>query len=277
METPVGGEQSHHLVHEEGIALGLAVDRRDQARRRRDVRALLQEASDVGLGQAAQHDALTGLQASELGQSLGQGVAAAQLDVAIGRDHEQPRRPELAGEELEQQERRLVRPVQIVEHQDQGRAPRGVAQEADHRVEEAKARLLRIEARRLGQVGEDLPDLGDHARDLGAAEPEVLAQLSRLASGGVGAHDLDPGPERGCPLAFVAAPPVDLRAADARVGGELFRDARLADAGLADQEQDPRLPGEGVVEEGAAARHLLLAADEDSARQPVERVGFARR
>ena len=67
----------------------------------------------------AQQHALGGALARELGESLRQRMAAAQLDVAIGADQQQASRAQLAREELEQEQRGLVGPVQVVEDDDQ--------------------------------------------------------------------------------------------------------------------------------------------------------------
>ena len=69
-------------------------------------------------------------------------MVAAQLDVAVGADHEQRAVAQLAGEELEQQQRGLVGPVQVVEDEHQRPRGGGAGEEARDRVEEAEARLL---------------------------------------------------------------------------------------------------------------------------------------
>ena len=62
----------------------------------------------------------------QLAQRVRQRVAARQFDVAIGRQHEQRAAHDLRGEELEQAQRGRVRPVQVVQDQQQ-RGPRGGA------------------------------------------------------------------------------------------------------------------------------------------------------
>ena len=68
--------------------------------------------------------------------------------------------------------------------------------------------------------------------------------------------------------------PGDDAAAHARVGFELLRRARLPDAGLADQHHDAAATRERIVERAAQPFELAFAPDEDTARQPVERVGL---
>ena len=50
-------------------------------------------------------------------------VLTAELYVAVRAEYQQSRVSELASEKLEQQQGRLVRPVEIVEHEDQWLAP----------------------------------------------------------------------------------------------------------------------------------------------------------
>jgi hypothetical protein len=176
------------------------------------------------------------------------------------------------GQELQQQQRRVVRPVQIVEHQHQRLGAAGVLQELGDAVEETEAHLIRLERRRRRQTGETLAHVGDHLGDVGRARSHLGAQRLRVALVYVGAHDLHPGPVGGCPGALVTASPENLRAAQPRVGAELLRRARLADAGLAHQHQHPPSTREALVDPVAGLVDLTRAADEVAAREAVERV-----
>ena len=98
----------------------------------------------------------------------------AKLDVgdrSRGRDTLRPpasgrRRPARA-REFQQQERRLIGPVEVVEHENQRPRVAGVAQEGRDAVEEAKARLLRWQHRASPEIGEAIADLRDHLSDVG--------------------------------------------------------------------------------------------------------------
>ena len=72
-EAPLGVEQPHDLGHEERIALGLGVDRRDELVRRPGRRGELDVLGDVVLVQPVQRD-LAGVR---LAHELGQGVPSA--------------------------------------------------------------------------------------------------------------------------------------------------------------------------------------------------------
>ena len=110
-------EQPDDLGDEERVALRLRVDHVDELRRWCDAARCLDEAADVLLGQAAQQDPLEAALAAQLGECLRERVPARELDVAVGADEQQARAGELARDELEQAQRSLVRPVQIVEHE----------------------------------------------------------------------------------------------------------------------------------------------------------------
>ncbi len=175
---------------------------------------------------------------AQLAQHPGQRVVAAELDVAVGADDQQARGADLAGHVLEQQQRGLVGPVQVVEEQDHRAVARGRDQEARDRVEQPEARLLA-----LGGPGrldvEALGDLGHELGDLGGAGAHLPRHRHRVGVAHVAADRLHPGPVGGRALVLAAAAPVDAGAADLGVGGELLRGARLADPRLADQQQQP--------------------------------------
>jgi len=68
----------------------------------------------------SQGDALVQALAAQGGDRLGQRVLAVQFDVAVGVQQQEPHAGQLAGEELEEQQRGRVRPVQIVQRDHQG-------------------------------------------------------------------------------------------------------------------------------------------------------------
>ena len=90
----------------------------------------------------------------------------------------------------------------------------------------------------------------------------------------VGADDLDPGPVGGSALPLVASSPEHLGVAEPGVGRELLRGARLADARLSHQHEQPAATRKGVLQAGPQLVHLLLASHEDAAGQAVQRVSL---
>ena len=119
LQPPIADEQPHDLVHEEGIALGLAVDRLHERRGWLQTGRHLDEALDVLLDEAAEEDALAQLLTRELAECLGEGMLPPELHVAVRADHQEPGAAQLPGDELKQQERGLVGPVQVVEQKSQ--------------------------------------------------------------------------------------------------------------------------------------------------------------
>ena len=74
----------------------------------------------------------------------------------------------------------------------------------------------------------------------------------------------------------MAAPPVDLRTAQAGESGELLGDPRLADPGLAEVFwSKPMPPGFRLAPDGLLERHVPLPAPADSAWVPIVPDGTA--
>ena len=136
----------------------------------------------------------------------------------------------------QQQQARLVGPVQVVQEQHQRAQMRSVAQQRGDRLEQAEALLLGAKARRpVG--GTRVLELGQDRGELGAARGDLHGQLGRRAAGDVVAQRLH---ERlvGNKGLLVAAARQHRRAPLVRRTGELPCQARLADPGLAREHND---------------------------------------
>ena len=146
------GEVHGGLFDEERIALGLFVEGEGerarhlvaaaggQARPRRE-----QRLHAVGV-ESAQQDALVQPLAPQLAQHFGERMAPVEVDVAVGADDEQAAAGQPPGEVLQQQQARLVGPVDVVEDEQQRGGLRGVDQKRGDRLEQPVAfgfRLLR--------------------------------------------------------------------------------------------------------------------------------------
>src|ERR1700676_3948795 len=83
----------------------------------------LHELNDLRLTQTADRQALDPLLATKIGQDLDQRMAPVKVRVPVGPDDERPHALTLDEQVLEQQERRLVRPVQIIQDQDHRLTP----------------------------------------------------------------------------------------------------------------------------------------------------------
>src|SRR5207247_4845233 len=97
-------EVTQDLLHEEGVALGLAVDELGLGPGDALAPDRLVHPVDLIDGEAAEEDAGQVARAAELGESSREGVGAVDLNVAVGADDEQPRALEVPGDVLEEVE-----------------------------------------------------------------------------------------------------------------------------------------------------------------------------
>ena len=273
-------EQPHQLAQEERVA-GRAVVQRARGVRRQ-LGARRQEIADGLARQATQHHSPQPAVAFHAVEHAGQRMARVDLGVAVGEGHE---RAGLRGGEVEvreQQERRAVGGVHVLERDQQPLRPRGRLQQRGHGVEHAQPLLLaRVDPRpRGGRLG----------RAPVARQPaQVVEHGDRQPAG-----RRDERPQRRAPrperARILAGPPAhDGGAARPRLRHELVDQAGLPDPRLPRDGRELQALGARGVERGGERRELRLAADErvavvghDRPRQagraaePVERVAHLR-
>ena len=229
-ERPFLRHQVHDLREKERVALGLLVDAVHQRPLRLDAGGAAEVVADLGLRQAAQGDPAEQRLAVHLRERAGERVAAVEVGVAVGAEYEDARPADLAPHVREQLQGRRVRPVQVVQHEQQRRALRNAAQEAGHRVEQPELRLLGVGRGRLGQVREERAEIEDALELDGVRLPLLAPGLLRVQVA-VGAAELHPRPVRRRALGLVGAAPEHLRPARPGVRLELLRRAGLPDPG----------------------------------------------
>ena len=78
---------------------------------------ILDQLADVLGFQTAQFFSPIVVGAGQSGQSVGQGMFAGNLDVSVGADDHDLTVGQLVCQELQQQQRWLVRPLQVIQHQ----------------------------------------------------------------------------------------------------------------------------------------------------------------
>ena len=272
-EPPLGRHQPDHLADEERVAAGLFVDRsREVVGRPLDAGGELDVLGDPFRVEAPERHPPRPLDPGEVPERVGERVMAPELDIPVGADQEQVRPREPAGDEAQQEQRGLVGPMQVVEHDHQRPGARGADEEVAERVEEPEARLLGLHVGRLADVAEPVGDLGDDLGYVGGPAAELPAQPDRVGVADVRAQRLRPGPVRGLSLGLVAASPVDAGAADPGVGRELLGRPRLADPGIPRDQQQPPATGVRALELGAHLLELGVATDEHAPGQALERV-----
>ncbi len=239
-------EVADDLLEEERVARGLLVER---GRELVGAEPAAHELRDVARLEPGERDALVEPLAAEVAERGGERMGARELALAVGADDEQRGGPRRADEVREEQQRALVGPVEVVEREHGRRAG---AQRGVDGLEEAPARALRVVA-----------------RDRRVVEPRVAERLDERL---VGRDRL-----------LEAAAGADLRAAGMGRRAELGHEARLADAGLAADQDEAALAGARAVQGGREPGERGVAADEraagaaDDAREAGRRAGGAAR
>src|SRR5262249_4474389 len=187
------------------------------------------------------------------------------LERPIGRQQQQAHPAQLASEKRQELERRRVGPVQIVEDDDEWRAFRGAAQERGERVEQAEAPLVGVGGRGNPEIRRAFPQRWHQSRDLRGACAELPDERAGIALGGMGANGLSPRPVRGSAGLVRARPPEHTSGGNRRASDDLLDHARLADARIArDRDQPPAARG-GFAELRFEHADLVLASDERAA------------
>jgi hypothetical protein len=231
-------EVAEHLLDEEGVAFGFGEDEGDQLRRRLAAGAALEELRDALFVHPGKDDLVGQALAQQLGEDRGQRAARPELGVSVGPDRKQWDFGHALRQVLHQQQRRLVGPVEVLEYEQDGVAPRVPADEFGDAVQQVAALLLGGERYGLGDVGVARTQLGHQLGDLRRVLTERLAQrLGREVARRL-LEVLD-GREVGRRTLLVDAVAGEHVHAEApRLVGRLLHQARLPDAGLsADQDQ----------------------------------------
>jgi hypothetical protein len=131
------------------------------------------KASTSPTGSPPEQDALVEPLASQRRHGLGQGMGSLELDVPVGADDHEPGLANAPGQVGEQEEGRLVGPVEVVQHEDEGPDARGRYQERGDSLEEPMSFGLALERRQLRQMGKPVAQLGDDRGDLRAPRGRV--------------------------------------------------------------------------------------------------------
>ena len=258
VETAVVPEHAQHLVEVEGIALGQLVQARDQRRRRLPALARATSAPTASRSRPRS--------GTRCASRIGIGEPARlplRLALAASRDDEQAGGTQLAGDEREQRERRLVRPVQILEHDEQRRARGGATDEARHRVEQPEPRLGVATRRRGGlDVGAAHPDAGNEVRQDRGVRSQLVAQRVRLGAADVLLERAHPGPVARRARLLGRASPQHPTRRKVGLAHQLLDHPGLADARIPGDDHQPGTAGVRVAQPRRERLQLALAADE---------------
>ena len=173
VEQPAGLQQvTHGLLGEERVAVGLGVHEVDECAGRCAPDLIVKELGDVLAVERRQQDLGHVAQAGEVRQRAGERTLRRQVGGSIRADHQDALGDQLRGEMFQEQQRRLVRPVEILVQQDLRSDPGRSLEELADAVEHVAALLLRREVGCPGDVAVALTQRGHQRGDL----RRVLAQ-----------------------------------------------------------------------------------------------------
>jgi hypothetical protein len=175
------------------------------------------------------------------------------LPEADGADDEQPRPDDRARHMGEHEERRPVRPMKVLDHQQQRSLSRGLGDDDGDRLEQPVARALRVAV--PAGVGMSGREVGQEPRELGRNPPgrrgrggETLTQC--FGERPVGRHTVCEAAAGEGHGAFTLS-----------LDGERRDEARLADAGLAGNGHHRRVAGAGLAPGLTQMCERIVAAD----------------
>jgi hypothetical protein len=255
------------LLREQRVALAARVEPLDQAGIRAAAEDVGQLLRHLVAAEALQLDQVRQRVARQLGQQRPQRVTAVELVGAVGADHQDPLRAQRPREEPHEAAGGAVRPVQVLDHEQQRLLLR-------HRVEDREQRLEHAHLLGLGaRVARAASEAGQDRGEVGA-----LARRQRVESGvAVARHATQRAHQRRvgqlalAQLDTVAAE--HARARRARRAGQLAGQPRLANPGLARQESQRGGAGGAGLEHRAQLRQFSGSPYEAGARDPGRHAG----
>ncbi|ESU47380.1 hypothetical protein P376_4642 [Streptomyces sp. HCCB10043] len=247
------------LLDEEGVAVGAFEDLVDECGLGDLGEDAGQLAADLVVAEPVEFDAGDATQPVQLGEEGAQGVAAVDVVGAVGADDHEAAGTQGAEEIGEQMPGGGVRPVQILQDEDDRAVGGDLLQQASGEFEEAGGAVL------VGGVPVGRAQLGQEAGQLallaGAGGGHLLGQSTpQGAQGGREGGERQPvGPD------LDAGSDGDHGVAPLGRRDELLDQAGLADARLAADQQRLRIAGSGPRERLGERRELLGAPDEHGA------------
>ena len=166
-------------------------------------------------------------------------------------------------EEVEEEERRSMCPVQVVEDDEQRAVGGSPQEEAGNCVEKAEPRLLRAFPQpSIDIVGHEATHFGDDIGYFKGAPPHLRAETVGICVLDVGADGLNPCPVWGRSRFFVAASPEHMATAFLGIGFQFSGGSGLADSRLARDHDDASRPLDRRIEMGAHSRKFRPSTHE---------------
>ncbi len=171
----------------------------------------------------------------------------------------------------------VIRPVKVLEHDQQRPARRRVAQERRDGLQQPPPVILAVDSRVGLDVGQLFADLRDDPRDIAGAGSKFRPQAVRLATQHVGTEGFDER-EIGQRVRSLLVAMSDKRPAALRrdVRGELLGQGCLADAGLAHHHEQRPIAGGRCIEGLLCLSQLRVPTDEGATVERARRYSDGR-
>ena len=256
---PIAADVSPELAEKEGIALGLGDDGAHHRLRCVGIE-LREQRARIGWCQRAQCHLRQARRPAQIVEGGGQRLRL--FAVAVRGGDEEAVVAQGARDAMQEEQRRAVGPLEVLERQHDRLARRGTAEKRRDRLDERDPRVLGIDHRRRGRAGvatQPRHDVTETAR----CGTDRRQHVAAIAADGVRRDDVLP--RREGRRAVAARRDQGLDAARARRADQLFDEPRLADAGLAGDERDAAAAGQQVVERRRQPRRLGASPDQFSA------------
>ena len=268
---PLGFEVADDLFKKERVAFGLPNDLGHQAWRHLGPDEAGQESGDGIRRERRQQKVVGEALPTELGQRVGEGMRAIDLDRAVRDHHADSARREPTSEVLKQQQTRFIRPVEIFEDEEQSPLPGGggdVEEEIDGALKEAKALTLGARRRAGRNVAEPRADFPNEQRNLRRPVAKLTSELVDRRAPDVVANCLDKGKVGRHPFGIVSAADKNLPAFIPSVRRELGDEPRLADPRLAADQDDSTVASLGPLQ--AVEQNVQFEGVSRRLERPVE-------
>lgn len=159
------------------------------------------------------------------------------LGVPVVYQDQQPFIRQRAGDMLQDQQRRVISPVKVVEHHHQGPAEGHLPKQASDRIEQPEPVLSRC--RPAHRITGGPEQVWCHRRKIGS-QPVLASKCRQVHDGGDSAQNLPPGPVRRSARRPDRTTPGHRHASGCGQPGQLLGQTRLADARLTQAEHDAR-------------------------------------
>ena len=265
-------QRAPQLGHEKGVAPGELAQEPGDLRQIRDplvIHRARDEVTDLVGGQTGQAQPDHAVRAPQVRERGRQRPRHLRFGVAKRGDHQRARLGGPARQVAEQEQRRRIGPVAILDHDDERSAPAGGRQEVAHSAMQTVARGIRVRGNRKLPLAETLGHVGHEEGQLVGMGAEVGRQRPLVDV----AHELGDGLDEG-PVGTshhrVAGAVQHERASGGRALRELVDEPALAGPGLAADEREPESLTVRARNERPQRRQLAGAARERKRRSQAK-------